>query len=76
MKKPDTMEKGIRLGCGAALGVVLGASTAWYYTDLESVTPFVLTVVAFAVVFALLALVWGDRFWRVLSNLPLWYWWR
>jgi hypothetical protein len=66
---PDRLEKGLRLGCGGMLGLLVVAPLV---LQLES--PSLSTWVGLGVgvlVFALLALRYGDRFWTAFAD-----WWR
>ncbi|MDF1800379.1 MAG: hypothetical protein P1V81_14470 [Planctomycetota bacterium] len=71
MKARDGSEAAARLGCGALLGLVLGASYGFYWTDTS--LGFVAYLIVFVLVCALSALRFGDRFWLGLRSL-LGYW--
>jgi MFS family permease len=79
-KPVDTLDTRMRLGCGAAFGIVFGllATFTWgYEIHWETVTG--AQLVAFAtvgmVVGAFLALRFGERFWRWVSDRPYWVRW-
>ena len=60
---PDTMTKVTRLGCGGAVGLLFGAYITrrhWLNAGPELLIP----IVGIAVVFAVAAMVYGERFWR------------
>jgi uncharacterized membrane protein len=59
---PDALEKKIRVGCGLIAGVVVGATTGLVWLGLRAGSLWAFVGIA-AVVFAVLALRYGDRFW-------------
>jgi hypothetical protein len=71
-EKPDRTTKGIRFGCGALLGLLLGLSLVIYLIELTTR----ITIVAclfFMVIFGLLSVRYGERFWEKISGI-LWWW--
>jgi len=67
MKKPlDSMDRAVRLGCGGALGLLLGASL-WRFMPMEHGT-YALVAAGLVVACALGALLFGDRFWQGMSD--------
>lgn len=66
---PDALEKGLRLGCGGLLGLVVFGPLAYRLFD-GGKNWWVLLVVGVAA-FAFLALRYGDRFWISFAS-----WWR
>ncbi len=59
---PDSAEKKVRLGCGVVAGLALGLSLGFVSMQLAGASLWVFAGI-FAIVFALLALRYGDRFW-------------
>jgi len=64
---PDRLEKKIRVGCGLFAGIVVGAATGLVWFGLRAGALWVFVGFA-AVVFAVLALRYGDRFWLELID--------
>lgn len=62
---PDRMEKGVRLGCGAVAGLVLGVAAVVQIDPHGAVAGFLILAVS-TLFFALAALVGGDEFWWML----------
>ena len=60
--KPDRTEKGLRLGCGAVAGLMLGVVAAVQINPNGAVAFFVILAVS-VLVAARGALVCGDEFW-------------
>ena len=69
---PDRLEKGLRLGCGAMVGVIALGPLAYYAWRPLSAGLWVGLGIGVAG-FALLALRFGDAFWERLSS--WWPWW-
>lgn len=72
---PDNFEKGIRFGCGFLFGAVLA-----FFLVLRTFTAITNTgwppVLATAFASGLLAMRYGDAFWRLLSKCCEWFrWW-
>lgn len=69
--KPDKLENGIRFGCGALFGLLVGiyAGINFFLIDSELIA-FIATVAAFACVCGFLAMKRGDRFWESIKS-----WW-
>lgn len=70
MHKPDKLEKGIRFGCGALFGVLIGVKSFVYHFFMGDADPDIYVVVTVALVCGLLAMKMGDRFWMWLKG-----WW-
>lgn len=64
-RKPDRLEKGIRFGCGAMFGVLIGFYLLLEFFDFES-PGLILSSSFFGCGF--LAMVLGDRFWYGLGG--------
>jgi uncharacterized protein YacL len=70
--KPDKLEKGIRFGCGAVLGLLVGVYVGIDYFLIENeMVAFIATVVCIALVCGILAMKQGDRFWETIKS---WWW--
>ncbi|MFT3767876.1 MAG: hypothetical protein QM820_20700 [Minicystis sp.] len=68
----DREAKGIRFGCGALLGFVLGLGAVVQLAP-KSMVVAVVAAVAIAVIFGFLSARYGERFW---DSLPDWIrWW-
>ena len=67
---PDRFEKCVRFGFGAFLGFFLGlfGIGKWMFDSWPSA---LMAGGAFAVIFGLLAMTFGNRFWR---SLGFWHW--
>lgn len=61
---PDTLENGLRFGCGGLLGLVLGARAWLCFFDLNSISSFWICILSFVLVSGLLAVRYGDGFWE------------
>lgn len=74
MHPPDPQEKRLRFGCGFVAGLVaaLLSSTVLLFLEGYSALAFCLGV---ALVFGLLAMQFGDRFWFTLGESRWWFWW-
>jgi len=70
--EPDRVELAVRFGCGAMLGLFFGVFVA-LYTALATRLAFFALLGLFAVVFGVLAVRLGDRFWYGLRHLK-WFW--
>ena len=70
MAAPDSQDAGIRIGCGAAVGLVVGLAiavgTVSYMAN--SVVELILVVAGAVVVCAVLAWRFGDRFFQALHK--------
>ena len=64
---PDTLEKGIRLGCGGLVGLLFGLIIASRMFS-DSIAVRLITVIIIAGVCAIVALKTGDRFWNALKH--------
>ena len=71
IEKPDRTTKNIRFGCGAIFGALCGLSFVIYSTE-PTTRNTITTCIAFMVIFGLLALRYGDRFWEKISGFPWW----
>ncbi len=64
---PDRFEKGVRFGCGALAGLVLGIGAAvgmdWNARELAGILALA------ALIFGGCAAAFGDRFWLMLARL-------
>jgi hypothetical protein len=58
----DAFEKKIRLGCGLIAGLVVGLFVGFLSLNLIAV-PLLAFAIALAVLFGVLAVRYGDRFW-------------
>ena len=58
----DAFEKKIRLGCGAIAGLVAGLFVGFVSLNLVA-GPLVAFAIALAVIFGVLAVRYGDKFW-------------
>jgi hypothetical protein len=73
--KVDRLERGIRFGCGALFGSILGFSLAIRGFP-ERIVWTVLVAFGVALAFGFLATRYGDRFWeRIASIMRGWFWW-
>jgi hypothetical protein len=61
--EPDRMEKGVRLGCGLAVGAILGLFAA-VRVGADNPTVWLGIVAVVALLFAFGALLGGDDFWH------------
>jgi len=68
--EPDTFEKRLRFGCGFLAGIVLGLSLGVQFSFGRSL--FLGAVAAAAILCGLLAVRYGDQFWRALIRT---FWW-
>ena len=64
--------KGVRFGCGALLGLVVGVGGAIRFSSSSALLP-VLSILATALIFGLLSARHGDRFWENLSRTLRWW---
>lgn len=69
-EKPDATEKNIRFGCGAIFGFLLGFDFV-YFVFSTLTASFVVGILA-AIIFGILAVRYGDRFWERLTNWIPW----
>lgn len=65
--EPDSTEKGLRFGCGALMGVVIGVGESLRYFPTEAY-GFIGVVILTAIVCGLLAVRRGNRFWHGLAD--------
>ena len=68
----DALEKKIRLGCGLVAGLVIGLLVGMSTFALVAGPLWTFAIVV-AIVFALLALRFGDRFWSLLAEWLPWH---
>jgi uncharacterized membrane protein len=68
----DALEKKIRIGCGALAGLAVGASVGIVALGLRAGALWAFVGLA-VMVFAFLALRWGDRFWLHLIGVIRWW---
>ncbi len=66
--EPDRVEKAIRFGCGALFGLFFGFVAALKFAEKSYAMPIAIAGVV-ALVFGLLAMRIGDRFWQSIRNL-------
>ena len=71
-RAPDQLEKGIRLGFGLLAGAILGVPGAVYSVADDLLTCLLLGA-GMALLFGVLAVRYGDRFWYGIRHL-LWFW--
>lgn len=71
-RAPDQLEKGIRFGCGLVAGAILGGLGA-LYSLADDLFTCVLLGAGMALLFGVLAVRYGDRFWYGLRHLR-WFW--
>lgn len=69
-EKPDATGKIIRFGCGAIFGFLLGFDFVYFGFSMLSAS-LIVGIVA-AIIFGILALRYGDRFWERLTNWIPW----
>lgn len=70
-RPPDAAEKGIRFGCGAIFGLVVGFFTVVKITRMDpAMTIAILAIVSLSL--GLFAMRYGDRFWEAVRS---WWWW-
>jgi hypothetical protein len=72
VKKPDALEKGLRFGCGASLGLLLTLMVWLRWRDYSG-TVFFTLLAGYVVICGWLATRYGDRFWERAKNW-LWLW--
>lgn len=70
-KKPDTPEKIIRFVCGALFGFVL--ISGFFYFGISTFSLSLVAGVAGAIIFGILAVRYGDRFWERLAVWIPWF---
>lgn len=64
---PDTMQKGLRLGCGTVFGILIGLyATRRHWTNAGP--ELLLPIAGIALSCGLLAMIFGDRFWHFFSR--------
>lgn len=69
--EPDSLEKGIRFGCGGILGFLFGLYVAFNgFADRDNTLISVLTIAFLTILFGVLAMKQGDRFW---SSIRKWF---
>ena len=68
----DNTGNGIKLGCGGVAGLFTGFSFSFYWIDPESLSSNVVAALVTAVMFAVAAMLAGDRFWYALARLLPW----
>ena len=69
--EPDRLEKGIRFGCGATMGLLLGFVIALKFL-LVSLSAISIFVIVGAIGGGVLAVIYGDYFWRMLPDWLKW----
>ena len=69
---PDRLERRIRFGCGFVAGSILGVLGALYLLA-DNLFTCALLGAGVALLFGILAVRYGDRFWYGLRHL-LWFW--
>jgi hypothetical protein len=71
MDPPNPIGTGVRFGCGAVLGLIVGlywAGQVWLF----EVGPFLATIVVCALTCGWLATRFGLRFWEAVASLRWW----
>jgi sulfite exporter TauE/SafE len=69
--KPDILEKVIRFICGAILGVIFGFIYGIQFGQVYKSTPLFYVILGiFIVLFGLLAMKFGDKFWKNVLKFP------
>lgn len=72
MSRPtDRLAAGLRFGCGAVLGLIVGLYCAGQ-VGLHEIGPFVATIIVVALVCGWLAARFGIRFWEAVARLRWW----
>ena len=74
MEPPDTLEKGMRLGCGFVFGCIVGIGAAIMFLTLSGWHILAGCLVGGGIC-ALAALRYGDRFWLGVSSITTWGKW-
>mgnify|MGYP001186307745 FL=1 len=72
MEPPDTLEKGIRFGCGFSFAFILVAAGGLSWA-VSSGSHVLAVAIAAGVVFGVLALRFGDAFWHRVAALLRWW---
>jgi hypothetical protein len=75
VEPPDTLEKGVRLGCGFLFGCFAGFLVVVWLLTWKAYYLLAGSLVG-GVLFALAALKYGDSFWLGLSRITTVGWWR
>lgn len=70
--RPDALERKLRLGCGAVVGLVLGVLFGSTSLGLGGARLWIFVGIV-GVVFAFLALRYGDRFWVTFLESIRWW---
>ena len=75
MEPPDPLEKRIRFGCGFTFGLLITALCGLFW--LVSTAYYVVAIALLvAIIFGVLAMRYGDRFWYSMKSwLWWWFWW-
>jgi hypothetical protein len=68
----DSTGNGIKLGCGGVAGLAIGFSSSFYWFDSQSLSTSIVVGLVTAVIFAVAAMLAGDRFWYALARLLPW----
>lgn len=68
---PDGLTKGIRFGCGALLGLLIGVGAAVKLLPADTISE-MLSIGLPSLVFGILAMQWGDGFWEWFRD---YFWW-
>jgi hypothetical protein len=71
-RPPDGLERGLRLGCGAVFGLVAGIWIALQCNLFESWFISAAAIATSAILCAVCAVKYGDRFWVELLGWPWW----
>lgn len=66
--EPDNFEKGIRFGCGAVLGFLIGLYLMLDLLVSESVFYAIVTIFAMGCICGFFAMKKGDRFWFLMKD--------
>jgi hypothetical protein len=68
-RRPDALEKGLRLGCGALIGAFCGALVGgMLWREFRSTTTIVVVGAIVTVLAAWASLRYGDRFWDAFAG--------
>jgi hypothetical protein len=72
-ESPDRFERIVRFVCGGLFGLVLGLGLAVGVFEFEDAPEVMSTTIGCALLCAVLAMRFGDRFWYILSNWLRWF---
>lgn len=69
---PDAFEKGLRFGCGFVFGALMMLSALFWYLSEVTSTHWAIAAAA-SVVSGLLAVRYGEQFWRIATSILKWW---